>query len=402
MQTACVLFKTNLKRGQILDISSIIRMAHEEGASDLHLTAGSLPYVRISGILKQLKNFTHLTTADIQQWLSHAANERHLNDFGENLELDFGYSLDDRIRIRCNAAIQRGLISLSLRFIPDRIPSFQELNLPEVCKDLSLISKGLFIVSGPNGSGKSTTLAAMLDFLNHTESLRIITIEDPIEFRFVNDKCEIIQRELGSDTRSFNDALKYVLRQDADVIMIGEMRDPETASAVLSVAETGHYVMTTSHAQSSEQAVERITDLFPLHERQFTLSRVASLLAGIMCQTLVPSLDGKSRVPAVEIVLPNTAIRNTIREGKIYQMHNVMSTCKEKGIQVLEQSLVELYAARLITRNTMLTYCNDKNRAEQLLYKTKRNENMHDKKKSSPDYRQEDPGRELPALTAIF
>ncbi len=223
------------------------------------------------------------------------------------------------------------------------------------------------MVSGPTGSGKSTTLAAMIDHLNNNERRRVVTIEDPIEYVYTNLKCTITQRELGSDTVSFAEALRRVLRQDPDIILVGEMRDLETAAAALTIAETGHLVLTTGHAPSTSQAIERITDLFPPHERHLAQSRLASLLIGVLCQSLVPTADGKGRVAAIEVMMANPAVRNLIREGKTYQLPNVIRTHVGVGMQLLDQALVKLYREQVISQESLFQFCNDWDEIERLV-----------------------------------
>jgi len=232
---------------------------------------------------------------------------------------------------------------------------------------LILKPRGMLIISGPTGSGKSTTLAAMIDYLNQKEARRVVTIEDPIEYMYTSRMCNITQRELGGDTHSFADALRHVLRQDPDVILVGEMRDLETAAAAITIAETGHLVLTTGHAPSSYQAVERVIDLFPPHERSLAQTRLASLLIGIMCQALVPKADGKGRVPAVEIMLANGAVRNLIREGKIHQLPNAIRTNSRLGMQLLDQALVSLHKDGVITTESVYSFCNDVDETEKLI-----------------------------------
>jgi twitching motility protein PilT len=232
---------------------------------------------------------------------------------------------------------------------------------------LILRPRGMIIISGPTGSGKSTTLAAMLNYLNHKESRRIVTIEDPIEYMYTSDKCNITQRELGSDTHSFVEALRHILRQDPDVILVGEMRDLETASAALTIAETGHLVLTTGHAPSTYQAIERVIDMFPPHERSLAQTRLASLLIAIMCQALVPKADGKGRAPAVEVMLANPAVRNLIREGKIHQLPNAIRTHARMGMQLLDHSLVSLHKDGVISTEQVYAYCNDKDEVDKLI-----------------------------------
>ena len=251
--------------------------------------------------------------------------------------------------------------------LPAVVPTLDELGLPEVCKELVLKPRGMVVVSGPTGSGKSTTLSAMINYLNSVESYRVVTIEDPIEFVYSNDRCIITQRELGADTHSFAEALRHVLRQDPDVILVGEMRDLETASAALTLAETGHLILTTGHAPSAPQAIERIIDLFPPYERPLVQSRLASLLVGILCQALVPRVDGSGRVAAIEVMLTSPAVRNNIREGKIYQLPNAILTQARLGMVLLDHSLADLYHKGLISRESVLAFCNNPDEVTRLI-----------------------------------
>ena len=350
-----------------MDIFSLLNSAKEKAASDLHLVADCPPMLRVNGSLEPIADMPTLTPEDIDQAFAQITTPEERESFARQLELDFGYTLADNSRVRCNAAKQRGAVSLAIRLLPLKIPTIDELGLPPVCADLILRPRGLVVISGPTGSGKSTTLAAMLQHLNTSESRHIVTIEDPIEYVHPSLKCAITQRELGEDTTSFAEALKHVLRQDPDVILVGEMRDPETAAAVLTVAETGHLVLTTGHAPSATQAMERIIDLFPPHERHLVQGRLASLLIGALCQTLIPKADGSGRVAAVEVMLANSAVRNLIREGKIYQLPNVIRTHTQEGMALLDQVLVKLFRQKLISREHMLAFCNDQGEVEKLV-----------------------------------
>ncbi|MFH1003624.1 MAG: PilT/PilU family type 4a pilus ATPase [Chloroflexota bacterium] len=334
--------------------------AKSKRASDVHLVAASPPLMRIDGSLEAAEDMPALTAEDIDLAFRQLTTEEERAEFQRDLELDFGYTIPGVGRLRCNAARQQGTTSMVIRLLPLTIPSLKDMGLPEVCKTLVTKPRGLVVVSGPTGSGKSTTLAAMIDYLNHTVSHRVVTIEDPVEYAYTNIKCTITQRELGADTRSFAEALRHVLRQDPDVILVGEMRDLETASAALTIAETGHLVLTTGHAPSASQAIERITDMFPLDERPLAQSRLASLLLGILCQALVPRADGHGRTAAIEIMLATTAIKNLIREGKIYQLPNAISTQRRIGMQLLDQALAELYLQKTISRESLLAFCNDR------------------------------------------
>lgn len=352
-----------------MDIFPLLHLVKSNRASDLHLVASSPPLLRIDGLLEPAADMAPLTPDDINQAFHQITSEKEREDFHRRLELDFGYTIPDVGRLRCNAAKQRGTISLVIRLLPLVIPTLDELELPEVCKELVLKPRGLVVVTGATGSGKSTTMTAMIDYLNSIKSRCVVTIEDPIEYMHSNLMCTITQRELGSDTLSFAEALKHVLRQDPDVIMVGEMRDLETAAAALSIAETGHLVLTTGHAPSASQAIERIVDLFPPHERHLAQSRLASLLLGVLCQALIPKADGSGRIAAVEIMLANPAIRSLIRDGKIHQLPNTIRTHAQLGMELLDQALVNLYRRRIINRENLFAFCNDRDEVEKLVGK---------------------------------
>jgi len=356
-----------------MDIFPLLHLAMSKGASDLHLVAASPPLFRINGMLSPVPDMLPLTSDDINQAFNQITSDKERADFHRCLELDFGYTIPGVSRLRCNAAKQRGTISLAIRLLPLVIPTIDELGLPEICKELILKRRGLVVVSGPTVSGKSTTLAAMINHLNSIESRRVVTIEDPIEYVYSNLNCTITQRELGNDTLSFAEALKHILRQDPDVILVGEMRDLETAAAVLTITETGHLVLTSGHAPSASQAIERIIDLFPPHERYLAQSRLASLLLAILCQALIPKADGSGRIAAVEVMLASPAIRNLIREGKIYQLSNTMRMNTQLGMVLLDQALVNLYRKGIISRENLLAFCNDPDEVERLSDKVEAN-----------------------------
>ena len=350
----------------MIDIVTLLQLGKKKGASDLHIVVSRPPLFRIDGSLVPADDLPDISAEEIEQALKKITTEQEMADFGRNLELDFGRTVPDVGRVRLNAAKQRGTTSLVMRLLPSKIPSPEELGLPKICKDLVQRPRGLIVVSGPTGSGKSTTLASMIEFLNLTESRRVITIEDPIAYTHENKKCTITQRELGNDTRSFAEALRHVLRQDPDVILVGEMRDLETASAALTVAETGHLVLTTGHAPSSSQAVERIANMFPPHERSLAQTRLASLLLGILCQSLVPKADGSGRVAAIEVMLANSATRNLIREGKTFQLPNTIRMNTQQGMELLDQALVRLFRSGVISREMVYDFCNDRDEITRL------------------------------------
>jgi twitching motility protein PilT len=350
-----------------MDIISLLHIARSKGASDLHLVPAAPPFLRVNGSIESVDGVAPLTAEDINQAFCQLNTPEERNRFHRDLELDFAYALPDVGRVRCNVAQQRGTIRLTLRLVPLKIPTIDELGLPPICKDLILKPRGLVIVTGPAGSGKSTTLAAMIQHLNDNETRHVVTIEDPIEYVHPNLKCAITQREVGTDTHSFPDALRHILRQDPDVILVGEMRDLETAAAALTIAETGHLILTTGHAPSAAQAIERVIDLFPPAERYLAQTRLASSVIGVLCQTLVLKADGSGRIAAVEIMLGSPAVKNLIREGKTHQLPNVIRTHREMGMISLDEALVDLYLKRIIDRKALLDACSDRQEVERLI-----------------------------------
>ena len=349
------------------NIIDLLRLAKEKKASDLHLVVGSPPMLRINGSLGSIEQMALLSPEEISEAFIELTTPEQREEFQHALELDFGYTLPGVGRVRCNVAQQRGAISFALRLLPPVIPTIDELELPQICKELALRPRGLVIVSGPTGSGKSTTLAAMIHHLNTNKACHIVTIEDPVEYNHPNLKSVVTQRELGTDTLSFAKALKHVLRQDPDVILVGEMRDLETAAAVVTVAETGHLVLTTGHAPSATQAIERVVDLFPPHERYLAQARLASLIIGILCQTLVRRADGSGRIAAVEIMLGSPAVRNLIREGKIHQLPNIIRTSNQESMITLDQSLINLCLKGIITRESVVEFCQNRDEVEDMV-----------------------------------
>jgi len=349
------------------NILDLLRLAKERNASDLHLVVASPPMLRINGSLESANGTKPVSPEEVSEAFIQLTTPEQREEFQHTMELDFGYTLPGVGRIRCNAAQQRGAISFAMRLLPPVIPTIDELQLPQVCKELALRPRGLVIVSGPTGSGKTTTLAAMINHINANRTCHLVTIEDPVEYNHPNLRSLVTQRELGSDTLSFAGALKHVLRQDPDIILVGEMRDLETAAAVLTVAETGHLVFSTGHAPSSAQAIERIIDLFPPHERYLAQSRLASLIIGVLCQALVPRADGSGRIAAVEIMLGSPAVRNLIREGKIYQLQNVIRTSNQTGMGTLDQALVSLYLKGIISGESLTQFCQNKDEVEDMV-----------------------------------
>ena len=348
-----------------MDIINLLRQSERQRASDLHLIASCPPILRIDGALQPMDGAEELSADDISQAFCQVTTQEQRELFERDMELDFAYSLSSGGRLRCNACQQQGSISLAFRLLSTTIPTIDELGLPQICKDLITRPRGLIVVTGPTGSGKSTTIAAMIQHLNNTQQRYLVTIEDPVEYVHPNIKCAVSQRELSVDTLSFASALKYVLRQDPDVILVGEMRDLETAAAVLTVAETGHLILSTGHAPSAAQSVERIVDLFPPHERHMAEARLASVLVGVLCQVLVPQVGG-GRLAAVEIMLANAPVKNLIREGKSYLLSNTIRTHGQMGMQTLDGALVDLYRKGKIEWATVLAYCQDPEDVEKL------------------------------------
>ncbi len=355
----------------MMDVFSLLRTAVLRRATDLHMGVGNPATFRIDGQLEPANGVVPLTAEDVNEAFLQLTTPEEREDFHRHLELDFGYSMTGVGRLRCNAAQQRGSISLAVRLLAPKIPTIDELALPQICKQLATKRRGLVVVTGPTGSGKSTTLASMINYLNANDSRRIVTIEDPIEYMHNSVKCTLTQRQLGSDTLSFANALKHVLRQDPDVILLGEMRDPDTADAVLTVGETGHFILTTGHAPSAPQAVERIIDLFPPHQRDLAKVRLASLLVGVLCQALVPRIDGSGRVAAVEVMLGAPPVKALIREGKVHQLPNIIRTHRDIGMISMDEALVSLYLKGTISGETVLSYCNDRTEVEKLIGKVK-------------------------------
>jgi twitching motility protein PilT len=326
-----------------MDIFELLAIAKEQKASDLHLSVDSLPLIRVDGKLVHINNSDFLTISDLEIAFMQITTLDKLERFQKDLELDFQHILPDGTCLRCSAAQERGQLSLAFRILPPCIPTID----------------GLIIISGPTGSGKTTTQAAIIQYINANQTRHILSFEDPIEYSHRNINSKIIQRELGEDTLSFTQALKHALRHDPDVIVVGEMRDTETAAAVISLAETGHLVISTSHAPYAAQAVERIVDLFPHNERYLVQMRLASLLSAVLCQTLVPRAMASGRIAAVEIMLMNTAIRNLIREGKLTLLADAIRDYGQGSNTTLDESLCKLFRQGVISIETVKRYCHD-------------------------------------------
>lgn len=339
----------------VTDINEILRLAINKDASDVHLKAGVPPTFRIHRELHLETSFPALTEEDTREFLHAITSEEQRQNFYHVKELDFAYSVADIGRFRVNAYIQVGTVSMVFRWVRTNIPSIERLGLPEVCRELVNKRDGMVILTGPTGCGKSTTLAAMLDYLNANSKRNIITIEDPIEFLHEDRKCVFSQREVGVDTHSFADALKHVLRQDPDVILVGEMRDVETMSTALTAAETGHLILSTLHTPSSYGAIDRFVDAFPPYQQQQVRLQLSTTLRGILYQVLIPRADGEGILPAVEVLISTPAIQNLVRDGKTFQMPNFMHTGQDIGMQTLDQALIELHRTGKISTEEALS-----------------------------------------------
>ena len=329
-------------------ISELLEVTAKQGASDLHISVGKHPILRIDGNLIALSKEKILTPEDTEGLVKALLSEEQLQKFLRYKELDFSYNYQGKARFRVAVYFQQGYYAASLRLIPARIRTIEELNLPYVLHRFAKYSQGFILAVGPAGHGKSTTLAAILDEINHTRMDHIITIEDPIEYTFVQDRAVIDQREVGLDTLSFNRALRSVLRQNPDVAMVGEMRDPETIAAAVTGAETGHLVFSTLHTNSASQTIDRIIDSFPSAQQGQIRSQLANTLVGIISQRLVPRIEG-GRIPACEVMFANSAVRNLIRENKTYQIDLVIETSLEEGMVSLNRSLAELVKSREVS-----------------------------------------------------
>ncbi len=334
---------------EIPSIDDLLRVMLERGGSDLHLTVGSPPGIRQRGEIVPVESVRPLMPKDTMEMILAMLSEEQRRKFETELELDWAYAIPGVSRFRVNVFQQRNSMGAVFRVIPIEIPTIEDLNLPKVTEFLADRPRGLVLVTGPTGSGKSTTLAAIIDRINETRPLHIVTLEDPIEFMHRNKRAYVNQREIGEDTHSFASALKRVLRQDPDVILVGEMRDLETISAAITAAETGHLVLATLHTTGGPATVDRIIDVFPPHQQQQVRMQLSTTLQGVLSQTLLRSTDGKTRVMAMEVMLGTPAICNLIREGKTHQMPTIIQAGASMGMQTLDQDLKRLMQAGRVT-----------------------------------------------------
>ncbi|MDX6198937.1 MAG: twitching motility protein PilT [Actinomycetota bacterium] len=329
----------------------------DQNCSDLHITVGAHPTVRLNGHLTPLEDYPVLTPQVIQKTLYAILTQKQREKFEENLELDFAYALPGRARFRVNIYKQRDALGAAFRLIPYEIKPLEDLGVPPAVGNFAMLPRGFVLVTGPTGSGKSTTLAAVVDMANRNRREHIMTVEDPIEFLHQHKGCLVNQREVGEDTWSFKNALKHVLRQDPDIILVGEMRDLETIEIALTAAETGHLVMATLHTQDAAQTIDRVIDVFPPHQQQQVRVQLAGSLQGVVCQQLLRTADGKGRVVATEILVATPAIRNLIREGKTHQIYSAMQAGAKFGMATMDQHLAELVKKGKVTYDAALEKC---------------------------------------------
>ena len=350
-----------------MEMRNLLEKMKQIGASDLHLVSGVPPTFRVDGALRFSEEDEVLKPEKIKSLIYSMLDPKQRLLFEERKDLDFSYGISGIGRFRVNVHYQRGSIAASIRLIPYNIPSIKELNLPPVLEELCLKDRGLILVTGPTGSGKSTTLASMIDIINTTRPVHIIIIEDPIEYLHSHKKGVVEQREVGGDTLSFATSLKYCLRQDPDVIMIGEMRDLETISTAITAAETGHLVMATLHTPDAPGAIDRIIDVFPPYQQSQIRLQLSTTLVAVIAQTLIPKANGKGRVPAVEVLIGTPAVGNLIRSGKSHQLYNIMQTSVQIGMQTMDQSLINLVKKKLISREEALRRARDIRMVEEAL-----------------------------------
>ena len=334
---------------QQLNLQALLKAMTDKGASDLHITAGSPPRLRIDGDLVRLQT-EPMTPVDTKQLCYSVMNDAQKLRFEEDLEIDFSFGIRGMARFRANVYMQQACVAGAFRIVPYQIIPLQDLGMPPVVTELCDKPRGLVLVTGPTGSGKSTTLASMIDRINTTIKGHIVTVEDPIEFQHQHKGCLVNQREIGRDSTSFKRALKYILRQDPDVVLIGEMRDLETVEAALTIAETGHLAFGTLHTNSAIQSINRIIDVFPSHQQTQVRAVLSFVLEGVITQTLLPKASGSGRALAAEVMIPNAAIRNLIREDKLHQIYSQMQIGQSKfGMMTMNQSLLDLYMRKVIS-----------------------------------------------------
>ena len=352
---------------QTVTLHQLLKTMVDKGASDLHITTGSPPQLRLDGELVPFR-VPALGPVDTKQLCYSVLTDEQKSRFEEDQELDLSFGVKNLARFRGNVFLQKGAVAGVFRTIPFKIRSFSDLGLPPVLEDMCNKPRGLVLVTGPTGSGKSTTLAAMIDKINTERHEHIVTMEDPIEFIHQHKNCVVNQREIGSDTKSFKKALRSVLRQDPDVVLVGELRDLETIEAALTTAETGHLCFGTLHTNSAVQTINRIIDVFPAHQQSQIRAQLSFVLEGVVCQSLLPRASGSGRVAALEVMVPNSAIRNLIREDKMHQIYSQMQIGQgASGMRTLNQHLAQLYAARTVSLEEAIGASSDPNELQQII-----------------------------------
>jgi twitching motility protein PilT len=350
-----------------MEFIDILRLAVKQGASDIHLVIGKAPMVRVNGEVVEMAGFPPVTAEESKRLIYSILYDEQKQRFEENLELDCSFAVTNLARFRVNVLMQRAGVECVLRVISSKIPDPDTLKLPLSVLEFANLPRGLVLVTGPTGSGKSTTLACLIDIINSTRKEHILTIEDPIEFVYESKKCVIRQREVGQSTRSFAAALKHALRQDPDVILIGEMRDLETISLAISAAETGHLCFATLHTTDAAQTVDRIIDVFPPHQQQQVRVQLSTVLKGVVCQTLLPVRDGGGRAAAREVMIVTPAISNLIREGKTHMIYNAIETGNKFGMMPLDRSLADLVNDGLVSANDAMAKASDPEKFRSLI-----------------------------------
>jgi twitching motility protein PilT len=359
-----------METGTEVPITTLLEAVLDRRGSDLHLTAGAPPVIRVDGSLRRLEEHPPLEAELLQRMIYSILTQKQRERLEQELELDLSYALPGKARFRVNVYFQRESIGAAFRLIPFEIKSVEELQLPRHTEEFARIPRGLVLVTGPTGSGKSTTLASLVDVVNREKDLHIMTVEDPIEFLHEHKRCIVNQREVGQDTTSFAAALKHVLRQDPDVILVGEMRDLETISTALTAAETGHLVFATLHTQDAPQTIDRIIDVFPPFQQQQVRVQLAVTLQGVVSQMLLPRADGNGRVAAAEVLVATPAVRNLIREAKIHQIYSAMQAGGKHGMQTMDQSLAGLVRAGHITFERAAADCHELEELRRMLGRT--------------------------------
>ena len=350
----------------MINVKTILALAIEQGASDIHINVGMPPVMRTNTELRAT-DMPPINNADAKQLVLSMTGEEKFRKFEAERDVDFSTRIDDGSRFRVNAHYQRDSIAISFRVISNQIPEIEELNLPPIVKELTDLPRGLVIVTGHTGSGKSTTLASMIGVINQKYKKRIITLEDPVEYALENNTCMIEQREIGADCPNFASGLKHVLRQDPDIILVGEMRDLETTSSTITAAETGHLVLSTLHTVNASQTVERIIDIYPANQQNQIRAMLANTLQAVVSQTLFRRIDTPGMVPATEILLCTSAVRNCIRENRIYEIPNIIETSRRMGMQNMDHSISDLYFKGFIDREEAIMRSSNPGKMEKLL-----------------------------------